>query len=58
MKELPQGKKMVKIKYNYLDQLPKKVLYNKCRQAIHSTNDASMIFLSYILLPQGVVTIL
>ena len=52
MKELPQGKKMLKTKYNYLDQLPKKVLYNKCRQAIHSTNDASMIFLSYMFLSQ------
>ena len=52
MKELPQGKRMLKMKYNYLDQLPKKVLYNKCRQSIHSTNDASMIFLSYMFLSQ------
>ena len=32
--------------------MPKKVLYNKCRQAIHSTNDAAMIFLSYMFLSQ------
>jgi len=52
MRELPQDKKMLKTKYSYLDQLPKKVLYNRCRQAIHSTNDASMIFLSYMFLSQ------
>lgn len=52
MRELPQGKKMLKIKYNYLDQLPKKMLYHKCRQAIHSTNDAAMIFLAYMFLSQ------
>ena len=52
MKRLPQGKKMFKIKYNYLDQLPKKAIYNKYRHAIYSSNDASMIFLSYMFLSQ------
>ncbi|MDQ5983308.1 MAG: V-type ATP synthase subunit C [Eubacteriales bacterium SKADARSKE-1] len=50
MESTNQGKKLKNLKYSYIDQIPLKVVYDKCRRYVHSSINASLVMLSYIFL--------
>lgn len=52
MKSTNRGKKIEKFKFNYVDELPDRILYNKCRNTIRFSVYPSVIMLSYIFLLQ------
>ncbi len=52
MYNIVQGKKLLKIQYSYIDQIPMKALYYSCRHAIHSSSNSSIVFISYMFLSQ------
>lgn len=52
MESTSRGKKFKNIKFNYIDELPDRVIYNKCRNAIRFSVHPSVIMLSYIFLLQ------
>lgn len=52
MKSTNRGKKINKIDFNYIDELPDRVLYDKCRNTIRFSVYPSVLMLSYIFLLQ------
>ena len=52
MKSTNRGKKIEKIAFNYIDELPDRILYDKCRSNIRFSVHPSVIMLSYIFLLQ------
>lgn len=52
MKTTKRGKKLEKIKFNYIDEIPDRILYNKCRNSIRFSVHPSVIMISYIFLLQ------
>lgn len=52
MESTNQGKKLKNLEYRYIDQIPLKAVYNKCRHDLHSSINASLVMLSYIFLIQ------
>ena len=52
MRATNRGKKLKKIEFNYIDELPDRILYSKCRDTIRFSVHPSVIMLSYIFLLQ------
>lgn len=52
MEHTNRGKKIKNYKYNYVDELPDRVLYNKCRSNIRFSVHPAVIMFSYIFLLQ------
>lgn len=52
MENTNRGKKLKKIDFNYVDELPDRMLYDKCRNSIRFSVHPSVIMLSYIFLLQ------
>ena len=52
MKATNRGKILSKIKFNYIDELPDRVLYNKCRKAIRFSVHPDAVMISYLFLLQ------
>lgn len=52
MKSTNRGKKLEKIQFSYVDELPDRILYDKCRNTIRFSVHPSVIMLSYIFLLQ------
>ncbi len=52
MRKTNPGKKMEKVNYNYIDELPVKVLYQGCRKRIRYSDYPSVVMMSYIFLVQ------
>ncbi len=50
MYSINQGKKLSKMHYNHLDQIPMKSLYNNCRHKIYLSANVSVVFICYMLL--------
>lgn len=52
MKSTNRGKKLTKIKFNYIDELPARVMYDSCRKSIRFSINPSVVMLSYLFLLQ------
>ncbi len=52
MKSTNRGKKLAKMQFNYIDELPARVMYDNCRKSIRFSINPSVVMLSYLFLLQ------
>lgn len=52
MKSTNRGKILSKLKFNYVDELPDRILYNKCRKTIRFSVHPDAVMISYLFLLQ------